>query len=98
MITVMINISTTCGCQRSAVATFPLKILSPKRGIILAKMNSKLSPLFVHISLFIGKIYFEFEVYMFSNGRDMTKCHKIAPQRRRQGYNNTSVFLRKQPS
>ena len=33
-----------CGCQRSTVAAFSLKLLSNKRGIILAKMNLKLSP------------------------------------------------------
>ena len=33
-------------------------------------MNLELSPLFVHIPLLIVNIYFEFQVYMFSNGRD----------------------------
>ena len=40
-------------------------------------MNLELSPLFVQIPLFILNIYFEFQVYMFSNGRDMTKCHSF---------------------
>ena len=51
-----------------------LKNPSPKRGIILPKMNLELSPLFVHIPLFKVNIYFEFQVYMFSKGKDMTKC------------------------
>ena len=55
-----------------------LKILSPKRVTILAKKNLELFPLFVHIPLFIVYIlYFEFQVYMFSNGRNMTKCHSF---------------------
>ena len=49
-----------------------LKVPSPKRGIILAKINLKLSPLFVLISLFYSE-----QVYMFSNGRDRTKCHSF---------------------
>ena len=40
-------------------------------------MNLELSPLFVHIALFVVNIYFEFQVYMFSNGRDMTKGHSF---------------------
>ena len=36
-------------------------------------MNLELSPLFVHNLLFIVKIYFDFQVYMFSNDRGMTK-------------------------
>ena len=40
-------------------------------------MNLELSLLFVHIPLLIVNIYFEFQVYMFSNGRDMTKCHSF---------------------
>ena len=40
-------------------------------------MNSESSPLFAHIPLFLANIYFEFQVYMFSNGRDMTNCHSF---------------------
>ena len=61
-------------CQRLAVAAFSLKILRQKRGIILGKMNLELFLLFVHTTLFIVHKYFEFQVYMFSNGRGMTKC------------------------
>ena len=135
------NKSMACGCQRLAVATFSLQILSPKRGIVLAKMNlsvhiplltlsqttnfrpiqtqeftddnfkfdengrkfSKLVEntvgtgeiaryeqflLFPHCFQKVStadtlkpglvwemvNIYFEFQVYMFNNGRDMTKC------------------------
>ena len=51
---------------------------SPKKGIILAKMNLELSLLFVYIPHFIVNMYFEFQVnIMFTNGRDMTKCHSI---------------------
>ena len=50
------------------------KIVSPKWEIILTKMNIKLFPLYVQFPLFIVNIYFERYVYMFSNGRDMTKC------------------------
>ena len=48
-----------------------------KRGITLAKMNLDLSLLFVHILLFIVNIYFEFQVYMYSNGRYMTKFQSL---------------------
>ena len=63
-----------CGCQCLAEAAVSLKILSSKRGIpvILAKMNLELFPLFVCIYLCIVNIYFEFQIYMFSNGGDMT--------------------------
>ena len=37
-------------------------------------MKLELSPLFVYIPLFIVNVYFEFQVYIFCNGRDMTKC------------------------
>ena len=37
-------------------------------------MNFELPPLFVHIPLFIVNIKFDFQVYLFSNGRGMTKC------------------------
>ena len=48
-----------------------------KRGLILAKLNLELSPLFVHIPLLIVNTHFQFQVYMFSNGTDMTKCHSF---------------------
>ena len=47
------------------------------RGKIHAQINLVLSPLFVHIPIFIVNIYFEFQVYMFRNGRDITKCHSF---------------------
>ena len=50
---------------------------SKKRDIILAKMNSELSPLFVHTPFFTVNIHFEFHLRMFSNGRDMTKYHSL---------------------
>ena len=39
-------------------------------------MNLEVSPLFVHIPLFVMNINFELQVYIyiFSNGRDRTKC------------------------
>ena len=40
-------------------------------------MNLELSPLFVSIPLKIVNIYFEFHVYMFSNGSHMTKYHSF---------------------
>ena len=68
------NKSTPCRYQGSGVGTFSLKISSGKRGIIIAKMNLELSPLFVCISCLIMNIhvYTEFPVCMFDNGRDMT--------------------------
>ena len=68
-----INKSIACRSKPSSVPAFSLNILSPKRGIILARINSELSPLFVHISHVKVNTYFEFQVYMFSNSRDMTK-------------------------
>ena len=40
-------------------------------------MNLELYPLVVHIPISVVNIYFEFQAYMFSNGRDMTKCHSF---------------------
>ena len=62
-----------------------LKILGPKKGIILGKIILELSSLFVHIPLFIVNLYFEIQVhvYMFSNGRYMTKCHSFCMTRQR---------------
>ena len=40
-------------------------------------MNSALSPLILHIPFSIVNTYLEFQVYMFSNDRDMTKCHRF---------------------
>ena len=37
-------------------------------------MNLELSPLFVHIPLFIVNINFDFQVYLFSNSTNKTKC------------------------
>ena len=45
-----------------------------KRGNNSCK-NEKLSPLFVHVPFLVVNIYFELKVYMFSNGRDMTKYY-----------------------
>ena len=74
------NKSTTCECQRSAVVCLTVikkSGLVKRRGIILTKMCLELSPLVVYISLLIVKIYSQFQVYMFSNGRDMTKCQSF---------------------
>ena len=65
--------STACGFQRSALAAFSPKIYV-QTGHNYSKKNFELSPLFLHIPLLIVNIHFEFQVYMFSNGRDMTKC------------------------
>ena len=40
-------------------------------------MNLELSSMFVHIPLFIVNIYFEFQVYIFSRCREMTKCQSF---------------------
>ena len=58
-------------CATRAPHTGDNARLSPNRGAIRAKLNLELTPLFVHIPLFV---FFEVQVYMFSNGRDMTKC------------------------
>ena len=42
-----------------------LKILSLQRGIILAKMNLELFPVFVHFPLLIVNIFLEFQVYNY---------------------------------
>ena len=41
----------------------------------MTKIHLKLSPLIVWVAFLIINIYFEFQVYMFNNGRDVTKCH-----------------------
>ena len=92
---------TACRCQCSAVECLIVikKVKVNKKGIILTKMHSELSPLIVYVALLIVNIYSKFQVYMFRNGREMTKCYCFARQQlRRQGYCNTSDFLQKQPS
>ena len=67
-----------------------LKILSPERGIIAKKKKNWiysylpcLCTLFYTLS--IMEVYFEFQVHLFSNGSDMTKCQFL-----HHGYRNTS--------
>ena len=56
-----------------------ITILSPKSCIILATMNLELSPSFAHVPLLIVNIiiFWVSSIYIFSNGRDMTKCHSF---------------------
>ena len=42
-------------------------------------MHFELSPLIVWIALWIEKIYSEFQVSIFSNNRDITKCQSFCP-------------------
>ena len=46
-------------------------------------------------------MYFEFQVYMFSHGRDMTNVTVFTQQQQQQhrcqGYSNTLGILQKQP-
>ena len=58
---------------RALHAANSLKILSPKRHIILAKNEFRVIPLVCTYSPFGSEHYFEFQEYTFSNGRDMTK-------------------------
>ena len=60
------------------------------------KMHFELSPLIVWIALWIVNTYSEFQVNIFSNKRDVLQNVKVFA--RRQGYTNTSRFLRKQLS
>ena len=48
-----------------------------KRGIILNKMHFELSPLIVWIAHWIVNTYSEFQVNIYSNNRDITKCHSF---------------------
>ena len=41
------------------------------------KMHFELSPLIVWIALWIVNTYFEFQVNIFSNNRDISKCHSF---------------------
>ena len=52
------------------------KILGPNRGIILVKKN-RIIPLVCTYCPLIVNICFEFQVYMFNNDTDMTKCHSF---------------------
>ena len=44
-------------------------------------MHFELSPLIVWIALWIVNKYFEFQVNIFSNDRDITKYHKSLSQK-----------------
>ena len=62
-------------------------------------MYFELFSLIVLIALWTVKTYSEFHVNIFSNHRDIIECQSFfSRRRRRQGYGNTSGFLRKQPS
>ena len=47
---------------------------SCKGGIILKLMHFELTPLIVWIALRIVNTYFKFQINIFSNDRDITKC------------------------
>ena len=49
----------------------------PKKGHNSEKMNSELSPLIVWIALWIVNKFSEFQVNIFSNNRDITKCQTL---------------------
>ena len=69
------NKSTTCGHQRSAVGCL-IEDENQKKDIILKKkkkMHFELSPLIV----WIVNTYSEFQANIFSNSRDITKCHSF---------------------
>ena len=53
------------------------KVVVKKRGIILLKMHLELSPVIVQVTFLIVNLYSEFQVNMFSNGRDITKLHSF---------------------
>ena len=61
-------------------------------------MNLELSPLFVHIPFFRVNIYFEFQVYLFNNGRDMTKCQFLHDNDSAKAIALSQVFFQKEPS
>ena len=52
-----------------------IKCLSWKRGISLEKMHFKLSLLIVWIALWIVNTYSKLRVNIFSNSKDIRKCH-----------------------
>ena len=59
-------------------------------------MHFELSPLIIWIALWIVNTYSKFQVNIFSNKRNITKCQFSHPdEKQRQGYSNTSGFLRK---
>ena len=64
------------------------------------KKKIDLSPLIVWIFLSILNTYSEFQVNIFCNNRDITKCQSFftTTQTTPRLYSNTSGFLRKQPS
>ena len=81
-----------CVCQCSAVGHLieDKKYFKSKKGIILKKKKHfELSSLIAWIALWIVNTYSEFQVNIFSNNRDITKCHSFCTQ----GYSNSSGFL-----
>ena len=67
----------TFKCDGSKVIPyFPddqINITNKEHNSCKNEFNLNLSSLFAHIPFLIVNIYFEFQVYMFSNNRDMTK-------------------------
>ena len=57
--------------------SFHTKILSRKRGISLSEKIEGLPPLLVWVPLLIGNNYFEFQVNIISNNRDIRKCQSL---------------------
>ena len=55
------------------------KNFKSKKGHNSCKNEFRVIPLVCTYSPFYKNIYFEFYVYMFCNGRDMTKGHRFCP-------------------
>ena len=53
-----------------------------KKGHNSIEMLFELSPLIVWIALWIEKTYSEFQVNIFSNNRDITKCQKCSKSKK----------------
>ena len=80
----------TLGCSCFFTKKFKLK-----KGHNSSKNRFSVISPFVHISLLIVNIYFEFQVYVFSNGRDLTKCQFLHDNNDVKCYSNTTDFYLK---
>ena len=89
------NKSTTSGYQRSAVGCLIRdKKSKSKRGHNSEKMHFEVSSLIVWIALWMLNTYSEFQIFSVITEL-LQNVSVFARQRRRQGYSNTSGFLRK---
>ena len=66
-----------------------MKSPKSKKGHNSEKMHFELSPLIIWISLWIVNTYSEFQVHIFCNNRDITKCQKFS-----QNSNGNAVALK----